>query len=339
MAQHLGDGASADRYHALFVQGRAWTDANLWNGEYYVQRVNPEADRGDPYQRPAGGMGSNVDASGAPKYQYGGGCLADQLLGQLFAEMLELGDLYDSAHLDAAAASIFRYNWRTEFFDHANPQRIYAQDEERGLVLCTWPRGGTPEFPFPYSDEVWTGIEYTTAALLAYRGLTNEALAIVRAVRERHDGSRRNPFDEFECGHHYARAMASYAVLLALSGFSADLSRRRLAFAPRLAEGPGRAFTTFFSVGTGWGLYRQRFSAGGAARYEIEVRYGEVLLETLSVPEPPGGDIPGNAPVRAQLGDRALLASRRKTPRGLDVRLSRALRLRPGRTLVVEIAR
>ena len=175
--------------------------------------------------------------------------------------MLELGDLYDAGHLDAAAAAIFRHNWLTGFFDHANPQRIYAQDEESGLLLCTWPRGGRPAFPFPYSEEVWTGIEYTTAALLAYRGLVNEALAVVKAVRDRHDGTRRNPFDEFECGHHYARAMASWAVLNALTGFAADLPARRLAFFPRV--GRGREFAAFFGVGTGWGLYRQRFAGTG----------------------------------------------------------------------------
>ena len=336
IARHLGDPASADRYRALFEQGRAWTDANLWNGEYYEQRVRPDAGADDPYRRPAADMGAGTDVAGQPKYQYGSGCLADQLLGQLFAELLELGDLYDRAHLDAAALAIFRYNWRNGFFDHANPQRVYAQDEESGLVLCTWPRGGRPAFPFPYSEEVWTGIEYTTAALLACRGLVNEALAVVKAVRERYDGSRRNPFDEFECGHHYARAMASWAVLLALTGFTADLPCRRLAFAPRVGSGSGRDFTAFFSVGTGWGLYRQRFTAKAAARYEVEVRYGTLILETLGVPEPPGG-FPAGARVRALVGGREAAASISAAARGSDVHLSPARELRPGRTLIVEV--
>jgi uncharacterized protein (DUF608 family) len=336
IARHLGDAAAADAYRACFARGRAWTDANLWNGEYYEQRVNARASEGDPYRRPAAGMGDGVGAAGEPKYQYGNGCLADQLLGQLFAEMLELGDLYESAHLDAAAHAVFRHNWQTGFFDHANPQRIYAQDEESGLLLCTWPRGGRPAFPFPYSEEVWTGIEYTTAALLAYRGLVNEALAVVKAVRGRHDGSRRNPFDEFECGHHYARAMASWAVLLALTGFAADLPARRLAFSPRISRGPGRPFTAFFSVGTGWGLYRQRFTARAAARYEIEVRYGSMLLETLSVPEPAGG-LAAGASVRATVGGRAVPAALVATARGADVHLRTAQELRAKRMLVVEV--
>ena len=164
----------------------------------------------------------------------------------------------------------------------------------------------------------------------------NEALAVVKAVRERYDGSRRNPFDEFECGHHYARAMASWAVLLALAGFAADLPHRRLAFAPRVGSGPGRTFASFFSVGTGWGLYRQRFSAQAAARYEVEVRCGSLLLETLSVPEPTGG-VPAGAAVRAFVGGREVAASLAGTVRGIDVRLATARELRPGRALVVEV--
>ena len=334
IARHLGDLASADRYHEVYVKGRAWTDANLWNGEYFEQHVDAVAGTADPYLRPAAGLGAGVDDAGQPKYQYGGGCLADQLLGQLFAEMLELGDLYDSGHVDDAAASIFRHNWVTGFFDHANPQRIYAQDEESGLLLCTWPRGGRPAFPFPYSEEVWTGIEYTTAALLAYRGLVNEALAVVKAVRDRHDGTRRNPFDEFECGHHYARAMASWAVLHALTGFAADLPARRLSFFPRV--GRDREFAAFFSVGTGWGLYRQQFPGRGRGRYEIEVRGGSVEIGTLGVPEPAGGFAAVPA-VRARAGTRAVAATTSANAQGIEVHLARAFRVCPGRTLVVEV--
>ncbi len=164
----------------------------------------------------------------------------------------------------------------------------------------------------------------------------NESLAVVKAVRERYDGNRRNPFDEFECGHHYARAMASWAVLLALTGFAADLPSRRLAFAPRVGSGRGRDFTAFFSVGTGWGLYRQRFATKPAARYELEVRYGSLLLETLSVPEPPGG-LPTGAAARAFVGGREVAVSLGGTVRGADVHLTPARELRPGRRLVVEV--
>jgi len=310
MARRVGDEESALTYRRLFESGRTWTERNLWNGDHFVQQVRTEQG-GKPHEH--------------PKYQYGAGCLSDQLLGQLYAEMLELGDLYAPQMVDKAAGSIFRHNWKAELFDHANAQRIYAQDEEPGLLLCTWPKGGRERFPFPYSDEVWTGIEYSTAALLAYRGLVDEALAICKGVRQRHDGTRRNPWDEFECGHHYARSMSSYAVLLALSGFAADLPNMRLAFSPRVNR---RHFATFFSVGTGWGLYSQELKAGGS-EHTLDVRYGSVRIKTLSLP--PGGRKALRA--KATLGGRPLKVSLQPGERRLDVVLGRAAVVRPGATL------
>ncbi|MDP6439439.1 MAG: GH116 family glycosyl hydrolase, partial [Candidatus Brocadiia bacterium] len=184
-------------------------------------------------------------------------------------------------------------------------------------------------FPFPYSDEVWTGIEYSTAALLAYRGLVDEALAIVKAARDRHDGTRRNPWDEFECGHHYARSMSSYAVLLALSGFAADLPRERLAFAPRINE---RDFATFFSVDSGWGLYSQKLRAAGS-EHVLDARCGSVRIRTLSLPCL-GRKKPGKA--RATLAGRPLKAAAARTEKGMDVVLQRTVTVRPGRVLRVE---
>jgi hypothetical protein len=96
-------------------------------------------------------------------------------------------------------------------------------------------RGGRPRYPFPYSDECWTGIEYEVAALLIHLGLVEEGLEIVAGVRARYDGEKRNPFDEVECGHHYARALSSWGVLLALSGVTYSAPDRRLGFAPQAA--------------------------------------------------------------------------------------------------------
>ena len=102
--------------------------------------------------------------------------------------------------------------------EHHSIQRTFALGDEAGLVLCSWPRGGRPRFPMVYSDEVWTGVEYQVATTLVHEGLIDEALTVVRAVRDRHDGIRRSPWNETECGNHYARSLASWGVLLALSG-------------------------------------------------------------------------------------------------------------------------
>lgn len=254
MARHLGDFEAAEAYHAVFEKGRARIEVELYNGEYYIQKVDLDA---------------------APKYQYGTGCLADHLIGQWFAHLVGLGYLLEPEHVRSALRAIFRHNWRTDFWEHANPQRIYALNDEQGLLLCTWPRGGRPAFPFVYSDEVWCGIEYQVASHLIYEGFVEEGLTIVQGVRARHNGTRRNPWNEFECGSHYARSLASWSLLTALSGFQFDMSRGLLGFAPRLWP---EDFTCFWSVGGAWGLYRQ--SAHDA---NLEVLYGELPLRRLEL--------------------------------------------------------
>jgi len=215
-----------------------------------------------------------------PKYQYDSGCLADQLLGQYLAHVAGLGYVLDSAHVRTALASIMRNNFRTSLESFANVQRVYAVNDDEGLVLCTWPHGDRPAIPFPYSDEVWTGIEYQVAASLMYNGMQREGFAIAKAVRDRYDGRKRNPWDEEECGHHYARAMSSWAMLLALSGFSYDGVNGEMGFHPQL---DGKPFSSFWSCGTGWGtvtIAREK----GAHRAELKVLYGKVTPQTLRLP-------------------------------------------------------
>ena len=147
---------------------------------------------------------------------------------------------------------MFEYNFRTLLKGHSNAQRVYALADEGGLLLCTWPRGGRPDLPFVYSDEVWTGVEYQVASHMIYEGLVDEGVAVVRAARERYDGKRRNPWNEIECGSHYSRAMSSWALVLAFAGFECDLTRDYLGFSPVQPT-----FRGFWSTGTGWGGYTQ----------------------------------------------------------------------------------
>lgn len=241
MAAAMGEDDLADRCRRAFEIGSANLDAQLWNGDYYVQRLE------------------DVDAH---KYQHGIGCLSDQLLGELHARALGLGYTLPPERVRAALKAIFEYNFRADLSEHSNSQRVYALNDEAGLLLCTWPQGGRPKLPFPYADEVWTGIEYQVAAHLIYEGWLDEGLAIVEALRARHDGRRRNPWNEVECGNHYARSMASWALLLALSGAQVDPASGDVSFAPVPAllsrEAP---FQTFWSNGRSWGIYRRRWDA------------------------------------------------------------------------------
>lgn len=195
----LGDDSGGE-YRRLYESGRALTEARLWNGEYFIQE-NPYTERD------------------APKYQHGAGCLSDQLFGQLAASIAGLGHLVNPEMIRSALAAIYRHNFKDPLGDHENLQRVYAVADEPGLILCSWPNGGRPYFPFVYSDEVWTGIEYQVATHLALEAMQEESLSIVRGIRQRYDGRRRNPWNEFECGSHYARAMASYGLKLAFKSW------------------------------------------------------------------------------------------------------------------------
>ncbi len=283
MARALGEEEEAREYRRLFESGRQKMEAELYNGEYYEQRINPQAHLVAPVDL---SMSFGGQTPGDPKYQYGKGCLSDQLIGQWFAHLVGLGYLFDPEHVRRAMQSIFRYNWRSELWEHANCQRVYALNDEAGLLLCTWPRGGRPTFPFPYSDEVWCGIEYQVASHLIYEGLVDEGLAIVRGLRARHDGIRRNPWNEMECGSHYARSLASWSLLTALSGFRFDLTRGMIGFAPRLEMDE---FRTFWSVGTGWGTFSQRRSDAGLEAV-LRLEHGSLALRelTLGAPGDPG---------------------------------------------------
>jgi len=271
MAQAVGD-PDAEKYTRLYEQGCAWTDANLFNGSYYEQKIDPEAAQHSPISTHIS-MGGQRE--GDPKYQYGAGCLSDQVIGAWMARVCGLGNILNPANTRTTLEAIYRHNFRTSLDDHNNAQRIYAWGDEGGLLLCTWPRGGRPNLPFVYSDEVWTGIEYQVAGHMIYEGMIEEGLKLVETVRSRYDGAARNPWNELECGSHYARALASWGVLLALSGFTCDLTVGHLGFAPALDVRP---FKCFWSTGTAWGTYTQTDDSAA-----LDVLYGEQVLQSWRI--------------------------------------------------------
>jgi hypothetical protein len=185
-----------------------------------------------------------------PKYQYGTGCLSDGILGCWMARMCELGDVVDAGKVRSHLEAVYKYNLKRDLSDHANPQRpSFALGKEGGLLLCTWPHGGELSIPFVYSDEVWTGIEYQVASHLMLEGKVKEGLDIVRVCRDRYDGRIRNPFDEYECGHWYARALSSYGLLQGLTGLQYDAIDKTLTIDSKIGDN----FRCFFSAETGFG--------------------------------------------------------------------------------------
>ena len=307
MAEYLGEKEKSGEYLELFQKGSKRIVEELFNGEYFIQKY---------------------DRSKGYKYQYGDGCLSDQLLGEWLSATIGLGDLIPEEYTKKALKAIFNYNWKDNLSDHSNCQRTYALNDEKGLILCTWPRGNREKFPFPYSDEVWTGFEYQVASHLIYEGFIKEGLTIVRALRERFDGLKRNPWDEPECGHHYARAMASWALLLALSGYEYDGRNFAVSFKPRLNLSN---FRCFFSTDSGWGIFTQKISQK-SFKALIENSYGKVKIKEirLEIPE----RFSSNPSVKLIAGETRVLEA---SLDGNTVRLKELVELKEGEKLEIEM--
>ena len=248
MARAVGDSQAAE-YRRLFENGRKWIDANLFNGEYYVQKV-----RGFKKDQIAASLRSTMgsDDTENPQYQVGEGCLVDQLLGQYLADVAGLGLLTDRDHIQKTVASLYRYNYKRSLADHDTVQRTFALNDEAAIVVCDYGKAPRPRIPFPYFAELFTGSEYSAAVMMLYHGMAREGVECIANIRARYDGEKRNPWDEAECGHHYARAMAAWSGILALSGFQYDGRTAAIEALPRVNAAN---FRSFWSAGTAWGTF------------------------------------------------------------------------------------
>ncbi len=254
------DAEIASECLAIADCGREQIESRLWNGEYYIQ---------------------DVDLEEHPEQNWASGCHIDHLFGQWWAWALDLGDLLDAERVRTATRSIFRNNFRTDFRDRNRNVREYVTDDDRGTLICTWPHGGRPDVPTLYSDEVWTGLEYELAAMLIETGQVDDALTVLDAVRERHDGTKQSPWNDIECGDHYVRAMSSWQLLEAATGVRHDAATGSFTITPRLQSGDLRAP---FVTGRAWGTVTHE-----AAGVSISVRVGSLDLETLSLDRDCGG--------------------------------------------------
>jgi uncharacterized protein (DUF608 family) len=290
LAALVGEHPVAQEWGQLFERGSTAYDDLLFNGEYYEQRLDPD----DPAE-----------------HAWGTGCLSDQLIGQWWAHLLDLGHLLPREHVREALRSIVRFNLRDGFdgFDH--PFRSFAVDDDRGLLVCSWPRGGRPAVPIRYADEVWSGTEYQVAAHCRLEGLVDESDAILAGLWERYDGRRRNPYNEVECGDHYVRSMAGWTVLEAMTGQRWNALTRNL----RMRRPP---------VGSSWPVLLDRGwgeLADVDGQLELRCHHGAFDLASLRLLDgemPPSDDTEGEpadtaeemlaAEVYLAAGDRLRLA-------------------------------
>jgi hypothetical protein len=266
MATEMGDTEFAAQCRAIFERGSKATMETLWNGEYFIQKVDPTKHA---------------------ENQYGPGCLADQLFGQGWAHHVGLGYLYPQENVRKALESVWKYDWAPDIAPQNarwKPERPFAVAGEAGLFICTWPKGERPNEPVRYRDEVWTGIEYQVAGHMIWEGMMEEGLSICRAVHDRYHPNKRNPYNEVECSDHYARALASWGVFTALAGFKCHGPKGTLSFDPRFKP---EDFRSAFTTAEGWGTYSQR-TEDGTQNCTLEVKHGKVVLKEFSVRPTPG---------------------------------------------------
>jgi len=265
MAKEMGDDEFAKRCRKIFESGSRLTVERLWDGEYFIQFVDIEKH---------------------PKHQYGKGCLSDQLFGQGWAHQLGLGYIYPPQYVKKALQSVWKYNWTSDVGPYNTvhePERWFARPGEAGLITCTWPKSSYLKEGVRYREEVWTGIEYQVAGHMIWEGMVTEALAICRGIHERYHPAKHNPFNEVECGDHYARAMASWGVYTALAGYEYHGPKEHIGFAPRITP---ENFRAAFTAAEGWGTFAQKRN-NGTQREQIEMRWGQLSLRSLAfaVPE------------------------------------------------------
>jgi hypothetical protein len=269
-------------YQTLLSKGKQIIENDLYNGEYFIQKIQVSGlNAPNPIEASQKSMGGQYSDEArellekeGPKYQYGTGCLSDGVLGAWIAKVSGLNDPFDPTKITSHLLAVHKHNFKTSLSEHANPQRpSFALGNEGGLLLCSWPKGGKLSLPFVYSDEVWTGIEYQVASHLMFMGKVKEGLEIVRACRDRYDGRVRNPFNEYECGHWYARALSSYGMLQGLTGVRFDAVEKVLYADSKIGD-----FTSFLSCETGFGTVS--LSNG---RITVKTAYGTIPIQKVNL--------------------------------------------------------
>ncbi len=302
MAAYLGENEKAAEYRSLFCKGKEWADKNLFNGEYYTQNIDLK-DRStlDRYVSGATLHGTSAgeaywnEEAGEIKYQIGEGCIIDQVLAQWHANLCGLGEIFNRENVKKALASIYKYNFKKSMRGFYNPCRLFSLNDEAGTVICDWPEGRyKPVTPVPYAEETMCGFEYQAAAHMIQEGMVAEGIKLVKAVRDRFDGYKRNPWNEYECGSNYGRSMASYALLNAFSGFMFDAAEGMIGFNPVAdkANASDNAinvinstsdifFRCFWSLDGGYGVFEHDPSEGEVI---ITITGGQLKLGSVILP-------------------------------------------------------
>jgi uncharacterized protein (DUF608 family) len=314
MAKDMGDEDFAKRCRKIFESGSRLTVERLWDGEYFIQEV---------------------DLKKYPKHQYGKGCLSDQLFGQGWAHLTGLGYIYPPEQVKKALQSVWKYNWAPDIGPYNvnhKPERWFARPGEPGLFTCTWPKTPYITGGVRYKNEIWTGIEYQAAGHMVWEDMLDEALVICYGIEQRYHPAKHNPYNEVECGDHYARAFASWGVYAALAGYEYHGPKGHLGFAPRITP---EDFRAAFTCAEGWGTFTQKRNRKTQIE-EIEVRWGKLSLKSLAFAVPENFR---KVKVSVTAAGRPVKIDYKREDDRLEITLKNELVLSEGQTLQVSINR
>ncbi len=313
MAACIGDIEFAERCRTIAKNGSDNSVKKLWSGEYFVQDTTRQKHS---------------------RYQYWDGCLSDQMLGQTWAHQLNLGYIYPEEKVKKTLTSIWKFNWTSDVASQNKihiPERYFAHAGEPGLLICTWPNSEHPgKNGVRYRNEVWTGIEYQVATHMIHEGMLDEGLSMIKAVHERYVPEKHNPWNEVECGDHYARAMASWGCLIALQGFEYDGPAEKIGFSPKLSP---EDFTSFFTAAKSWGNISQQRKSNGQIN-QIAVKYGNLTVQRLYFEVPKGRQV---EKIRVKCGHQVVPAAFRQLDAKIAIDLTERCQVDTDETLTVEM--
>ena len=272
MADALGERERAEKYLSIYNSGKAWMNENLFNGRYFCQKVDI-SDKSLVDRFNAADSYWNSETCEI-KYQVADGCIIDQMLADWHATLIGVNGVFDSDKKAVALKNLYKNNYKKSMRDVANMWRSFAVNDEQGTIMCTYPDGAViPSIPIPYCEETMTGFEYALAGLMIAEGYVFEGESIVKAIRDRYDGEKRNPWNEIECGSNYARSMASYALMAIYSGFTFDMTKKRIGFSPI-----GEVGKYVFSVAESWGT-----AEFGKGECTVKVLGNPLTLSSISI--------------------------------------------------------
>lgn len=219
-------------------------------------------------------------------------CGLDMLLGQWWANQLNLGRIYPLERSLSGLAAIHRINRYTDD-GTTQPYRDFLGNGDTGWQMFVHP-GEVPNNTIHYYCETMTGFEYAAAATMIQHGMVDQGIEIVEEISKRYDGRFRgpdevtaannanvfgsgSPFGEDECGDFYARAMSSWSVLLALQGYIYDGPQQTIGFEPLLKPDN---HASFFTTSAAWGLFIQT-QTQTTQTADMAIKFGAAQIKNI----------------------------------------------------------